>query len=150
MDESSTGIRSVTAAAIAAGSVLATTPAAIAAPALPADGSVEDAAAATQQNQMSCPDSRVALAVQYTRESSRVHITYWFGGVGTTADAPPGGGLISSYKGTGYAIPMTLAYGPDPYWIEGKGSAYSDYGGQISVWVQFGGANVLCTTAVKR
>jgi hypothetical protein len=151
VDKTLAGIGSATAAAaVAAGSVLTMGPPAIAAPALPADGAAEDTALATSQNRMSCNDSRVAIAVQYTRESSRAHITYWFGGVAATADARPAAGLISSWKSNYYAIPMTYAYGPDPYWIEGKGSAYSDYGHPITVWVQFGGADVLCTTTVKR
>jgi hypothetical protein len=106
--------------------------------------------AATEAQTISCPDANASFLIEFTRESSRAHITFW---AGTVRDAaPPSATLTSTYNGNTYSISWETAQGTaDGWYIEGNGSAYASYGSQVTMWVSYGDVPLfLCTTSIKK
>jgi hypothetical protein len=135
---------------VAAGAAVAAAAGLMAPPADAAPAVGPDVMAATDAQSISCPDAKVGFIVEFTRETGRAHITRWYGGF--SDPAPPSATLTSSYNGSAYAIAATSAQGTgDSWYLVGEGSAYADYGSQITMWVTYGDVPLfLCTTSIKK
>ena len=128
-------------ARVAVGAALVAVASVLVAPAHPAG--------ADDAQTLGCPDPNVNFLIQFTRGSTRAHITRWTGSV--AGPGIPSATLYSESNGTAYSITWhDVQSVPEGSVIYGEGSAYADYGSTITMFVTYGDVPLfLCQTTIK-